>query len=378
MTTITNKTVLGGGEWRYLAKAVPGATKYGGGVNNFLEVKDLKVKGSIAEDLAEAVRHSITKKTWASYRTAERMLAKYMKENGVKMELPVEEGTLLGFIHWLAYIRKNSAATIKGYLAGIRKLHIIKGIEEPKLRTELVNMILEGRKHIEAGERLRGSRPQERQPVTPDILALIKIRLREWEVQVVDKLTVWVVCTLMFHGGFRGGELMAKSAACFDPAFTLLRRDLCLVKEGLEAVKETLQVRVKAPKEAKDDRAVIIDVFQTDTKLCPVRAFKKWEKHTRGWEANQPAFRMRDGAPLTGAALNRILKERLAGVLDGHRILTHSFRSGAASMMGSLGCSDSDIKAVGRWGSRAFEDYIKTPRSKRIAVAKKWAKLCKV
>ena len=119
-------------------------------------MKDLKVKGSIAEDLAEAVRHSITKKTWASYRTAERMLAKYMKENGVKMELPVEEGTLLGFIHWLAYIRKNSAATIKGYLAGIRKLHIIKGIEEPKLRTELVNMILEGRKHIEAGERLWG------------------------------------------------------------------------------------------------------------------------------------------------------------------------------------------------------------------------------
>ena len=92
-----------------MAKAVPGATKYGGGVNNFLEVKDLKVKGSIAEDLAEAVRHSITKKTWASYRTAERMLAKYMKENGVKMELPVEEGTLLGFIHWLAYIRKKTA-----------------------------------------------------------------------------------------------------------------------------------------------------------------------------------------------------------------------------------------------------------------------------
>ena len=111
------------------------------------------MEGSIAEELAEAVRHSVTKKTWASYRTAERMLAKYLMDNGRKMELPVEEGTLLGFIHWLAYVKRNSAATIKGYLAGIRKLHIIKGIEEPKLRTEMVNMILEGRKHIEAGER---------------------------------------------------------------------------------------------------------------------------------------------------------------------------------------------------------------------------------
>ena len=369
--------LTGSRNWRYLAEAVPGATKYGGGENNFLKVEDIKVKGDIAIDLAEAVRHSITKKTWASYKTAERMLARFMKDNGVKMELPVEEGTMLGFIHWLAYVKKNSAATIKGYLAGIRKLHIIKGIEEPKLRTEMVNMILEGRKNIEAGERLRGCRPQERQPVTPDILALIKIRLREWDAQTVDKLTVWVVCTLLFHGGFRGGELLAKSASCFDPAFTLLRGDLCLVPGRREEETESLQVRVKAPKEAKDVRAVIVDVFRTDTKLCPVRAFKKWEKITAGWEADQPAFRMGSGTPLTGPALNRILKERLAGVLDDRRILTHSFRSGAASMMGSLGCSDNDIKAVGRWGSKAFEDYVKTPRSKRIAVAKKWARMCK-
>ena len=109
------------------------------------------MEGSIAEELAEAVRHSVTKKTWASYRTAERMLAKYLMDNGRRMELPVEEGTLLGFIHWLAYVKRNSAATIMGYLAGIRKLHIIKGIEEPKLRTEMVNMILDGRKHIKAG-----------------------------------------------------------------------------------------------------------------------------------------------------------------------------------------------------------------------------------
>ena len=43
------------------------------------------------------------------------------------------------------------------------------------------------------------------------------------------------------------------------------------------------------------------------------------------------------GGPCGSRAGNRILKERLAGVLDGHKILTHSFRSGAASMMGSLG-----------------------------------------
>ena len=42
------------------------------------------MEGSIAEELAEAVRHCVTKKTWASYRTAERMLAKYLMDNGRK------------------------------------------------------------------------------------------------------------------------------------------------------------------------------------------------------------------------------------------------------------------------------------------------------
>ena len=95
----------------------------------------------------------------------------------------------------------------------------------------------------------------------------------------------------MFHGWFRGRELMAKSVSCFDPAFTLLRKDLCLVKDGLEADKETLQVQVKAPKEAKDVRAVIVDVFQTDTKLCPVRAYKNWEKQTVRQSGGNPTSR---------------------------------------------------------------------------------------
>ena len=52
------------------------------------------------------------------------------------------------------------------------------------------------------------------------------------------------------------------------------------------------------------------------------------------------------------------------------RISAHSFRSGAASMMANLGYSDKDVKAVGRWSSRAFEIYVKLPRTKRMEAAR--------
>jgi hypothetical protein len=86
----------------------------------------------------------------------------------------------------------------------------------------------------------------------------------------------------------------------------------------------------------------------------------------------QPAFRFASGVPLTGAKLNTLLKEWVGETVPG--ISTHSFRIGAASMMGGLGFSDKDVKSIGRWGSRAFEGYIRLPRTKRRMVAEKLAK----
>ena len=40
-------------------------------------------------------------------------------------------------------------------------------------------------------------------------------------------------------------------------------------------------------------------------------------------------------------------------------------------MMAAIGYSDDDIKAVGRWSSRAFMEYIKLPRTQRAEIARK-------
>jgi len=330
----------------------------------------LSLPDDVLADLELAAKHSLAMRTWSSYKTAERSLILYCKEEGIRFQLPVTEKVLAGFVHWLGFKRSKKAATINNYLAGIRKLHILKGLPAPTLRTDFIQMVLMGKKNMEDAARLRDG-SNERQPVTTDILQLIKARLRSWEAPGRDKCTIWTICTLLFHGAFRGGELLCRSKYEFDPAFTLLRQDMVLVQDTSCKNTSMLQVKVKAPKERKDNRAVIVDVYQSDTEICPVRAYKKWYAATASNQPDQPAFRLDDGVPVTATTLNSILHERLTRYLDNQRITAHSFRGGAASMMASLGYSDKDVKAVGRWSSRAVELYIKLPRTKRLVVARK-------
>ena len=74
--------------------------------------------------------------------------------------------------------------------------------------------------------------------------------------------------------------------------------------------------------------------------------------------------------------MNEILRACLEGHVEGHETLfsSHSFRAGAASLMAALGYSDEDIKAMGRWSSRAFLEYVKLPRSNRAEVARRMGK----
>jgi len=352
-----------------------GATKYGGQGNQLLDTSRRKISAAEAQQLQELTSHGLTRKTWSNYATAERMLATCCRDNNIKMELPVSEDTVIKFLLWMIRVRKTKAATLHNYLAGIRQLHIAKGCPPPAIRSETVALILRGKANLEAACN-NLSESVNRLPVTPDILLLIKARLSESEFCALDQRMLWAVCSNLFFGAFRGCELLARSEKDFDPAYTLLLEDAILSADNLDCGSEMIQYRIKAPKEDKKGRITIVDVYQSRADLCPVRALKKWKALNPPAERGQPLFRWTCGTPLTGCRLTAVLRERLKGFLDGteNRYSTHSFRAGAASMLGSLGYSDSDVKALGRWNSRSFESYIKLPRSKRAAVAKKFSK----
>ena len=281
----------------------------------------------------------------------------------MQRRLPLSEETTLRFIYWLAKDRNLKANTINSYLAGIRQLHVARGFPDPKIRSDAVNLVLKGLKNKENKENRK--KETDRKPITRDTMALLKSRIRSWKTSPTNQRMVWAVATNLFHGAFRIGELLPAKSSEFDPDFELMTDDVHMTDRSN-------QFRLKCPKEDRSGKSTIVDVYATGGPFCPVHALRRWRQLIGDWTEKQPAFRWEDGRTFTQNQFRKIIDERLQGVMEkpSQVFCTHSFRIGAASMMGTLGYDDEDVKAVGRWSSRAFEKYMKLPRTKRIAVAK--------
>ena len=140
----------------------------------------------------------------------------------------------------------------------------------------------------------------------------------------------------------------------------------------------TLQILIKSPKEDRIGKEVVVDLYETKGKYCPVKYFKKWLDSDPSISNTKPAFLKPNGAPLTGREFNKILRQLLSPHINYQKmkISTHSFRGGMATLLGQIGFSDEEIQAMGRWSSRAFETYLKMPRTKRAVMAKRLAAYC--
>lgn len=322
---------------------------------------------SVKETLAGIANLGLARSTWSTYRTAERMLATCRKKQGRRLELPLTEEDILVFIHWLIQDRKAKAGTIKSYLAGVRQLHISKGMPPPVIHTNLVQLLLTGKTNGENIEKRRTG-GHGRAPITLNIMRLLKEAIRTWAAPMSRKLLMWAVCTMAFHGAFRIHELLVNTESSFCPDFALLEEHVR--EKQLASGHRALEVVLKCPKENKTAAPVIVEIFETKGKLCPVKAFTRWRGRTKAMPG-YPCFREDDGTPLTGRKFNNWLQDRLANFATktGKKFSTHSFRIGLATSMAALGISEDDIKEAGRWSSRAYECYIRLPRKKRRTAA---------
>ena len=329
-----------------------------------------QVKGKVAD----WINHGKTNKTWSSYRTAERMALQCQKESKVKFDWPMTAEDTLMFIYWLIEVKGLRVSTTNSYLAGLRQLHIMKGLSPPKLRSELVKQALRGRANMEASqENKENSKTNKRLPMTIAIMKLLKERIRKLDLAGETKLMLWTVSSVMFFGAFRINELVSKTESCFDPDHTLLTRDVQLNKT---ASGSSLSVTLKCPKEKKAGEGTIVDVFEAEGPLCPVRAYTKWMRNS-SQQAHMPLFCHPDGTPLTDRKFNRYLKDLLGRHAQFARgtISAHSFRAGIPTILGSKGYDDEEIKRVGRWSSREIEFYVKGKRTNRAAIAKQLGNL---
>ena len=304
------------------------------------------------------------------------MLRTCQDETGESLALPLDDTKVLTFVAWLLS-RGLQSRTISTYLSGIRQVHLAKGITLPSLRPELIKQLLTGAGNL---DRIRNDllKKPKRLPVTVSIMRILKMEKKHSNMCKERKLLLWTVATLCFNGAFRIHELLARTKRWFDPYFTLLTRDIKLLT--LKINRETvtiIQIKIKSPKTDRIGVDTIIDVYESKGPLCPIIALKKWKQIASHLSNSTPAFRDETGRPLTGASFNNSLKLYLGKYINykTSRITLHSFRAGMASLLGTLGYTDEDIQAVGRWSSRAFLAYLKLPRTQRLTMAKKIGEL---
>jgi len=280
--------------------------------------------------------------------------------------LPCTVQDLLVFIDWLLTVRKVGSSTVKSYLAGVRQLHIKKGIEPPAaLKSSIIKQIIRGKTNAEGiVKRKLGPR---RLGITKTVMLLLKEKIRQCELCKQEKRLIWAVAAIAFAGAFRIGEILCKKPGCFDPDFDLLGRDVQWGEGG-----KRLSFRLKCPKESKKAAAAVVDIFEVEGPLCPVRAFRQWEQAGK-IDQNAPVFRSVNGEALSGSQFNGLLKVFLGPMLagTGKVISAHSFRDGVVSMMAEEGYTEKELKSIGRWSSRAYETYVKKDRTTRARIARK-------
>ena len=347
-----------------IPSAVPGASKYGPkGLFSSDSFLQLSVDPELCLLLSNLANHSLSKSTWSTYKTSYKMLLRCFNND---VDFPLTKPAVVNFVGWLAG-RGLSVSTINSYLAGIRQVHLTLGHDVPHLRSDIVAQILAGKANIDA---VKPRTKPVRLPVTPTMLRILKSAINKDDLHYFDKRLFWFLCVIAFHGSFRIGELLTRHPNHFDPNYALLGRHIFANSTIINKVASCFIEITLTSSKCTPISPTVIDVYPTGSDICPVKAYTKLVS-LKCFQPDLPAFRLISGKNLTPTIFNKKLKHWLSEFIDPSTCLVsgHSFRAGIPSILATMGFSDSDIKSVGRWSSRAFQLYTKLPRTKRIAMA---------
>ena len=311
------------------------------------------------QKLEEAVQFYFTKglaqSTLRTYRGGKDRYLKFCFQ-AVLNPLPVSEQVLCSFVSHLAQ-QGLKYRTIKVYLSAVRHLQIAGNYPDPFGGSPMPKLeyVLRGvKKHeVEKGE---GQRPCL--PITPEILRQLK---SQWEptAHTWDTRMVWATCCLGFFAFLQVGEFTVPDDASYDQSVHFSFGDIALD----DLINPTvLQVCIKQSKTDPFRKGVTLYVSG------PVVAVLSYLE-LRGCRPG-PLFLLQSRKPFTRPCFVTVVREALGkSGLDERKYCSHSFRIGAATTVASKGMEDCIIKALGRWESVAYLQYVRIPRERLASIS---------
>ena len=112
-------------------------------------------------------------------------------------------------------VNGKKASTIEQYVSNIRSIHLDMNLVMEELNWKLLKDVIKG-------HAILSDPSPSRIPMTPELLFFLKTKLSKSAYCVADRRLIWVLCTAMFMGCFRVGELLSPTIKRFCPDTTLL------------------------------------------------------------------------------------------------------------------------------------------------------------
>ena len=259
---------------------------------------------------------------------------------------PVTERTLCLFVTSLA--RFLGYASIRTYLAAVRFHNIELGFSTNFDHMQQLNMLMRGIRRVKG----KSCRPK-RNPITPEVMKVLKSQLRQASFVEQDKLMLLAAFTTAFFGFLRSSEFCSPTRMTFHPDSTLLVKGV-LLSENVAILS------IKVSKADPFRNGSQIRLAASSSSVCPFRALQKYLSFCH--IPSSPLFKFSNGTFLTRQSLSSSMKSLLQPIFGNTKgYSSHSFRIGAATTAAAADIPDWLIKALGRWSSNCFEQYIRTP-----------------
>ena len=302
---------------------------------------------------------ALAESTDSTYATGERFFFSFCLSMGLSPceMFPPSESLALAFIAYSFFVRRASAASIKGYLCGIKSACRSLGVSVAGITTTRVQLLMRSvKKHSLSKPRV------PRLPITVWVLARFRPLL---DLSDHDSALLWAAMCVGVYGLLRGGEFCAKS-----PSFSYLRRS------QVTWFPDHICIHLFESKSDIFREGVDVKIFANDSATCPVAALRAVFASAPRRGPDAPAFQDSCGRPLLYTTLLAALKTLAAQLgYDPKQLGCHSLRIGGASTMAILGFPSYVIRAAGRWKSLTYQTYTKLDAdafrdiSSRMAIA---------
>lgn len=259
------------------------------------------------------------------------------------VSLPATTITLQLYAQFLSRSFK-SVDSIRNYISGVRKVHLLLGYCLDDINQFVLNLSLKGL------ERLKGHCVKQAEPMTPELLARIYYVL---DMKDANDVVYWCLFLFAFY-------LIARKSNLVPTVSDDVIKGKCLFRRNVEVALDHLIVTMNWSKTIQFNERVLKSPLLKikGSILCPFKAYKKMIRMVKA-SGEDPLFLLDNGKPLS----YYLFQKKLRGVLDILKVdsslySTHSFRRGFATFAFRNNISADEVQILGDWRSDAYKRYI--------------------